>query len=152
MLDTSTLQHTSTLQPREGSPPSTISPPPPPPPPPATIAAADYYEGNFLAATFEALPTTASGDIDVQAARKLLKSLLGMARLLNRRLVLPAALCTCTIRHDDTGTQKGTGTVEQLSACVGPPAEPFGCPLREPLSKLLRRVKKRVPSELFHYR
>ena len=146
MLDTSTLQHTSTLQPREGSPPSTLSPPPPPP---ATIAAADYYEGNFLAATFEALPTTASGDIDVQAARKLLKSLLGMARLLNRRLVLPAALCACTIRHDDTGTQKGTGTVEQLSACVGPPAEPFGCPLREPLSKLLRLERWRAESAGF---
>ena len=146
LREVSRLLDTSTLQRPEGSPPSTVSPPPPPP---ATVTAADYYEGKFLAASFEALPTTASGDIDVQAARKLLKSLLGMARLLERRLVLPAALCACTIRHDDTGTQPGTGTVEQLSGCVGPPDEPFGCPLRAPLSRLLRLERWRAASAGF---
>ena len=52
---------------------------------------ADYYEGDFLVAQIEPVP--AGGE--TRHLRTLLKSLLGMAQLLKRTLVLPAALCNC---------------------------------------------------------
>lgn len=56
------------------------------PPPPATaLRDGEYYEGNFLLAHHE--PLKAVGD-----AQRLLKSLLGLAFLLRRTLILPYAL------------------------------------------------------------
>ena len=74
---------------------------------------ADYYEGDFLVAQIEPVP--AGGE--TRHLRTLLKSLLGMAQLLKRTLVLPAALCNC----------KGAN----LDQCEGEPlGPPFECPLR----------------------
>ena len=116
-------------------------PPPtqlPPPPPPSTSLPAisthfntNFFDGNYLIASHEALPTSfGTGSIDVNAARQLLKSLLGLARLLNRQLILPAALCNCEVVHQ-------AGTLKRLTNCVGEVVAPFGCPLRAPLDRLL---------------
>lgn len=73
-----------------------------------------YYEGHFLAAQDELVPQT-----DPSYLRRLLRSMLGVAMLLNRTLVIPAALCNC----------RGAN----LTQCDGPPVAPFDCPLREAL-------------------
>ena len=94
----------------DASPPSTA----PPPAPLGSFAAAEY-DGYFLHARPEALPTN-----DPQYVRRLLKSLLGMAVHLKRTLVLPDALCNCRDAN--------------LTQCDGPRAPaPFDCPLREAL-------------------
>ena len=74
---------------------------------------ADYYEGDFLVAQIEPVP--AGGE--TRHLRTLLKSLLGMAQLLKRTLVLPAALCNC----------KGANLDQCEGEALGPP---FECPLR----------------------
>ena len=61
----------------------------------------------------------------MDSARQLLKSLLGLAHLLNRTLILPASLCDCQ-------------DVEKVEQCNGAPVLPFGCPLRPPLADALR--------------
>lgn len=112
------------------------------------LVAADY-SGNYLIASHEPLPTV-HGALDVSAARLLLKSLLGMARLLNRQLILPASLCDCEV------AVARDGTVEHLKNCAGPFIEPFGCPLRAPLASMLHleawrdaRVRKMLrPADL----
>jgi hypothetical protein len=73
------------------------------------------YDGFFLVAQDEPLPPG-----DPNYLRQLLRSLLGMATLLKRTLVLPAALCACRDAN--------------LTQCDGPPVPPFDCPLRETLS------------------
>ena len=73
----------------------------------------DYYTGDFLVAQ-----VTPNGD--GQYLRTLLKSLMGMAVLLKRTLVLPAALCNC----------KGPKLDQCEGESVGPP---FDCPIREAL-------------------
>ena len=71
-------------------------------------------EGRFLVASVEA---ELGGD--AASLRQLLRSLLGMAVLLQRTLVLPAALCNCRDA--------------QLTECEGEAKPPFDCPLREAL-------------------
>ena len=71
-------------------------------------------EGRFLVASVE--PEHAG---DAAYLRQLLRSLLGMAVLLKRTLVLPAALCNCRDA--------------QLTRCEGEAKPPFDCPLREAL-------------------
>ena len=71
-------------------------------------------EGRFLVASVEA---ELGGD--ATSLRQLLRSLLGMAVLLQRTLVLPAALCNCRDA--------------QLTECEGEAKPPFDCPLREAL-------------------
>ena len=67
-------------------------------PAPAAAAAASSlqtsqdFSGRFLVASVEAAP---EGGHDPAYLRQLLRSLLGMALLLRRQLVLPAALCSC---------------------------------------------------------
>ena len=92
------------------------SPPPfPPPPAPLTTVPESEYDGYFLYARPETLPAG-----DPTYVKRLLKSLLGMAVLLKRTLVLPAALCNCRDAN--------------LTQCDGPRAPaPFDCPLREAL-------------------
>eukprot|EP00965_Chrysotila_dentata_P040769 1351840-Pleurochrysis_carterae.AAC.2 len=71
---------------------------------------------NFLLATRAEPATTRPLHLQRQ-----LRTLLGMARLLNRTLVLPAAWCDCR----DTS---------QLTDCSNGPVHPlFDCPVREPL-------------------
>jgi hypothetical protein len=72
------------------------------------------FEGSFLVARYQ--PADASSD----RVRRLLKSLLGVARVLDRTLILPAASCACS-------------GASGLDACEGAPVAPFGCPLRSPL-------------------
>ena len=67
-----------------------------------------HLDGPFLVAAEEACP-------DVQSGLRLLKSLLGLARLLHRTAVLPRALCEC-----DPSRQSCTAVIDR----------PFGCPLR----------------------
>ena len=74
---------------------------------------ADYYEGDFLVAQIEPVPPGG----ETRHLRTLLKSLLGMAQLLKRTLVLPAALCNC----------KGPNLDQCEGEALGPP---FECPLR----------------------
>ena len=73
------------------------------------------YDGYFLYARNEAVPTGDSAYL-----RTLLKSLLGMAVMLQRTLVLPEALCRCRDLN--------------LTDCEGEPAAFFDCPLREALN------------------
>jgi len=88
---------------------------PPPAPAPLTRFSDADYDGYFLYARPEALAAH-----DAQYLRQLLKSLLGMAVLLKRTLVLPSALCNCRDAN--------------LTECDGPRAPPpFDCPLREAL-------------------
>ena len=82
-------------------------------PPAAEQLPADYYEGDFLVAQIEPLPPGG----ETRHLRTLLKSLLGMAVLLKRTLVLPAALCNC----------KGPNLDQCDGESAGPP---FDCPLR----------------------
>mmetsp|Transcript_16999 Transcript_16999/g.28375 ORF Transcript_16999/g.28375 Transcript_16999/m.28375 type:complete len:856 (-) Transcript_16999:413-2980(-) len=74
------------------------------------------YKGFFLIARIQ--PPYGGGDS--LHFRTLLKSLLGMAKLLHRTLVLPASLCNC---RDSA----------KLEGCEGPVVAPFDCPLRVPL-------------------
>lgn len=85
--------------------------------PPLALAAfsESEYDGSFLFARDEPVPSEGSEEY----LRRLLKSLLGMAVLLKRTLVLPGALCRCR----DAA----------LTDCDGPPVAPFDCPLRIPL-------------------
>ena len=64
-----------------------------------------------------------------------LRSLLGMAVLLKRQLVLPAALCACRERA--------------LTQCEGEAVAPFGCPLRRGLA-LPASLWQRHPYLLAH--
>lgn len=84
------------------------------------FSAADF-EGKFLFAHEE--PAAALQRLgahrDPTYMRRLLKSLLGMSVMLQRTLVLPAALCRC----------RGTN----LTDCDGPPVSPFDCPIKEAL-------------------
>ena len=64
-----------------------------------------------------------------------LRSLLGMAVLLKRHLVLPAALCACRDRA--------------LTQCEGEAVAPFGCPLRRGLA-LPASLWQRHPYLLAH--
>ena len=82
-------------------------------PPAAEQLPADYYEGDFLVAQIEPVPPGG----ETRHLRTLLKSLLGMAQLLKRTLVLPAALCNC----------KGPNLDQCEGEVLGPP---FDCPLR----------------------
>ena len=82
-------------------------------PPAADQLPADYYEGDFLVAQIEPVPPGG----ETRHLRTLLKSLLGMAQLLKRTLVLPAALCNC----------KGPNLDQCEGEALGPP---FDCPLR----------------------
>ena len=82
-------------------------------PPAAEQLPADYYEGDFLVAQIEPVPPGG----ETRHLRTLLKSLLGMAQLLKRTLVLPAALCNC----------KGPNLDQCEGEALGPP---FDCPLR----------------------
>ena len=94
------------------------SPPPASTAPPVAALAGfadSEYDGFFLYARDEPVPSH-----DPAYLRKLLKSLLGMAVLLKRTLVLPAALCKCRDAN--------------LTDCDGPPVAPFDCPLREALN------------------
>ena len=130
--------------------PQSSLPPPPPPtasPPPrrgspalgaaavaapaacgedATLSCDGWYAGRFLLAELAPLPTDGDGSV-VPAALRLLKSLLGLSRLLGRTLILPAALCRCP-----PGT-RGDGCAGPL----GPPTDPFGCELHERLRRTL---------------
>ena len=63
------------------------------------------FSGRFLVASVEAAP---EGGHDPAYLRQLLRSLLGMALLLRRQLVLPAALCNCR-------------DVQGLTQCEGEP-------------------------------
>ncbi len=80
----------------------------------APFAAADF-SGHFLMAR---LPSdAASAAVGAARLRRLLKSLIGLARSLERTLVLPAELCDCP-----------------PSGCDGVGAAPFDCAPRLPLS------------------
>ncbi|KAL1528538.1 hypothetical protein AB1Y20_009881 [Prymnesium parvum] len=99
------------------------SPPLATPPALARFSARDF-EGNFLVARREAVPQQAS------YRRQLLKSLLGMALLLDRTLILPAVLCNCRDVN--------------LTVCDGPVAPPFDCPLLEALDARAWATSTRV--------
>jgi hypothetical protein len=110
----------------DASPPAAAAPPLATTTPSGGFTEADY-DGFFLFARVESVPSN-----DPTYLRRLLKSLLGMAVLLKRTLVLPAALCNC---RDAALTQ-----------CDGPSAgAPFDCPLREALDVASWSATKLVP-------
>lgn len=90
---------------------------------PAAMQPSDprFFEGHFLFAS----PSATAG-LDAPQLRRLLKSLLGMAVLLKRTLVLPAEICDCA-------TEGGLDPKQELRApaasCAAAPG-PFGCALR----------------------
>lgn len=82
---------------------------------------AEDFAGNYLVAREESpeIMEKLGAGRDPTYPRRLLKSLLGMAFLLKRTLVLPAYLCRCRDAN--------------LTDCDGPSIEPFDCPLKEAL-------------------
>ena len=79
-------------------------------------------KGTFLVAAPDALQIS-----DVPSLLRLLKSLLGLARLLRRTLVLPASVCAC-----DPSAKTESG-----KRCAAIADAPFGCPLRAELKAAL---------------
>ena len=103
-------------------------------PPVATASSlqASDFSGRFLVASVEEAP---EGGHSPEYLRVLLRSLLGMAVLLKRQLVLPAALCDCRDRG--------------LTQCEGEAVAPFGCPLTRGLA-LPTSLWQRHPYLLAH--
>ena len=93
----------------------------------------EFGSASFLMAQHEPIATV--GAHSVHDAQRLLKSLLGLARLLGRTLVLPATLCDCKTAHADAHADAMLSNT--LSGFVGEAVAPFGCPLRGPLASML---------------
>ena len=91
------------------------------PPPPGISPAATSFNASYLVAAHEPLR-------DAPTALRLLKSMLGLGRLLRRTVVLPATLCTCVF---GAAAAKLLQVSECASGVAATPRDiPFGCPLR----------------------